>query len=296
MAWLRGGATGALIVLSTLVVFTLMLLPAMAKQVLPAGAPRLYCDQALNFLATGWVAMNNAWLSAAASVPWQVCGLEGLMPHRSYLVSINHQCWADILILQRIFHHRIPFLRPFLKRELRPASALGLAWRVLDFPFVRCNSESDAGHGDLATTRSACQKYKCTPTAVLGFAEGTRFTAGRHASQRSPYRHLLMPKVNGLGVALATMGEQFDALLDVTIVYPDGAPRLWDLMCGRAGAICVNVRRRRVPSGVVGGDLAGDQAYRRRVRAWLADQWTEKDRLIDARLAAHRAGREPRAG
>lgn len=296
MAWVRGGVTGVLLALSTLVVFALTLLPAMAKQVLPAGAPRLCCDKARSFLATGWVTLNNAWLSSATSLPWQVCGLDGLMPHGSYLVSSNHQCWADILILQRIFHHRIPFLRPFLKRELSPASAIGLAWRVLDFPFVRCGSGRDAGHGDLATTRSACQKYRCTPTAVLGFAEGTRFTAARHASQRSPYRHLLMPKVNGLGVAVAAMGEQFDALLDVTIVYPEGAPRLWDLMCGRAGPICVSVRRRRVPAGVVGGDLVGDQAYRRRVRAWLAEQWAEKDRLIDARLAARRAGRAPDAG
>lgn len=34
------------------------------------------------------------------------------------------------------------------------------------------------------------------------------------------------------GVALATMGEQLTALVDVTIVCPVGAPRFWDLLCG----------------------------------------------------------------
>jgi hypothetical protein len=154
----------------------------------------------------------------------------------------------------------------------------------------RVNS-GEGRQGDLAKTRRVCQSFKLTPTAVLVFAEGLRFTADRHALQRNPYRHLLFPKVNGLGVALATMGDQFHALLDVTIVYPDGAPRLWDLLCGRAGAICVYVRRRPIPAGVVGGDLVADQAYRRRIRAWLCEQWTDKDRLIDALLAAHCAMR-----
>jgi 1-acyl-sn-glycerol-3-phosphate acyltransferase len=293
MSWVRGGLAFLILAVNTVAVFALMLPPALMKRALPAGAMRDACDKLQSHLATCWVAVNNAWLSRAEPCPWQVCGLDGLTPHGWYFVSSNHQSWADILVLQRIFHRRIPFLKVFLKRELSWWSAIGLAWRVLDFPFLRRGGSG--GLGGLACARTACQAFRHTPTAVMGFAEGARFTHARHASQCSIYRHLLMPKAGRLGAALAVLGTEFDTLLDVTIVYPEGVPRLWDLMCGRAGTICVYVRRRSVPRGMAGGDLLRDQAYRHRLRAWLGEQWAEKDRLIDARLAAHRAGLAPGA-
>ncbi len=291
MAWLRGGLTGLLLAANTVAVFTLMMLPALAKLVLPAGALRVACDKALNRLASCWVMVNNAWLAASASTPWEVCGLAGLNPRGWYLVSSNHQSWVDILVLQRIFHRRIPFLKFFLKRELVWVPVIGLAWWALDFPFMQRGQGRGANRDDLATTRRACEKFKRIPTSVINFAEGTRFTHAKHAAQHSPYQYLLQPKVGGLGVALATMGEQFDALLDVTIVYPDGPPSFWNLLCGRAGAICVYVRRRPVPTGVVGGDFIRDKAHRMRVRAWIDEQWAEKDLFIESRLRQYHASR-----
>jgi 1-acyl-sn-glycerol-3-phosphate acyltransferase len=58
----------------------------------------------------------------------------------------------------------------------------------------------------------------------MNFLEGTRFTPAKHAKQQSPYRHLLKPKAGGIALALNAMGDKFRAILDVTIVYPDGAP------------------------------------------------------------------------
>jgi 1-acyl-sn-glycerol-3-phosphate acyltransferase len=100
---------------------------------------------------------------------------------------------------------------------------IGLAWWALDFPFLRRGGGRGGGLDDLATTRKACEKFRHIPTSVINFVEGTRYSAQKHARQASPYRHLLRPKVGGLGVALATIGKQFEALLDVTIVYPHGA-------------------------------------------------------------------------
>ncbi|HEX5687514.1 MAG TPA: acyltransferase [Ideonella sp.] len=291
VAWLRGGLTGLLLAANTVIVFALMLPPALAKLVLPAGVLRSACDQALNGLASCWVAANNAWLATSASNPWEVCGLNGLNPRGWYLVSSNHQSWVDILVLQRVFHRRIPFLKFFLKRELIWVPVIGLAWWALDFPFMRRGRGHGSGRDDLATTRQACEKFRRIPTTVINFAEGTRFTHAKHAAQRSPYQYLLTPKAGGLGMALATMGAQFDALLDVTIVYPDGAPSFWQLLCGRSGAVCVYVRRRPVPSGVIGGDPVRDKAYRRRVRAWIDEQWAEKDLFIETRLRQHHASR-----
>ena len=232
---LRAVACSCLLALSTPILTLLMMPPALLKLLVPAQGVRRLCDHMLTALATAWVAVNNTWIAAlrpAGRPDWDVQGLQGLDPRGWYLVSPNHQSWVDILVLQRIFHGRIPFLKFFLKQELIWVPVIGLAWWALDFPFMKRGKGSGARGSDLATTRKACEKFKRIPTSVINFVEGTRFTPAKHAEQNGPYAHLLKPKIGGLGIALATMGEQFNALLDVTIVYPQGIPRFTDLITG----------------------------------------------------------------
>ncbi len=278
---LRGTLTSTVLGLNTLVVASSLMPPALLKLLLPAKAVRRVCDRLMNGLASLWVGTNNAWIAAVSPRQWDVQGVQGLHEKGWYLVSSNHQSWVDILVLQRIFHGRIPFLKFFLKQELIWVPVIGLAWWALDFPFMKRGKGSGARQNDLQTTRAACEKFKLIPTSVINFVEGTRFTAAKHDAQQSPYRHLLKPKIGGLGIALAAMGEQFEALLDVTIVYPGGIPTFWDLLSGRLDAVIVRVQRREIPTDVLGGDPVKDQAYRQRIGAWVEAQWTDKDRLID---------------
>jgi 1-acyl-sn-glycerol-3-phosphate acyltransferase len=281
----RGGLTGLTLGLNTLIVTLCMVPPALVKLIVPVTAVRRACDRALNALASGWVGLNNAWIQAVRPVPWDVRGVEKLHPRGWYLVSSNHQSWVDILVLQRIFHGHIPFLKFFLKQELIWVPVIGLAWWALDFPFMKRGKGSGARQNDLKTTREACEKFKLIPTTVINFVEGTRFTPAKQAAQKSPYRHLLKPKIGGLGIALAAMGEQFEALLDVTIVYPHGTPTFWDLLSGRLAAVTVRVQQRPIPPEVLGNDPMGDKAYRQRISAWVDTQWSEKDRLYDELLS-----------
>ncbi|MCA0240758.1 MAG: acyltransferase [Proteobacteria bacterium] len=285
----RGVLTGALLGASTLFFALLMVPPALLKlPSSPQGGLRRGCDRALNALASAWVAVNNGWIAAVSAAPWNVQGLDGLHRRGWYLVSPNHQSWVDIPVLQRVFHGQIPFLKFFLKKELIWVPVIGLAWWALDFPFMARGRGKGASHADLAATRAACEKFKRIPTTVINFVEGTRFTAAKHAAQKSPYRHLLRPKVGGLGVALSTMGEVFEALLDVTLVYPDGAPNFWQLLSGRLGRVIVRVQQRPIPPELLGGDPVADRALRQRIAEWVELQWQEKDRLIDELLAQRR--------
>ncbi len=281
---LRGVLTGLALGLNTLVLTLCMVPPALLKLLVPNQGVHRACDHALTALASTWVAINNAWIAAVRPANWDVAGVDSLHPRGWYLVSSNHQSWVDILVLQRIFHGHIPFLKFFLKQELIWVPVIGLAWWALDFPFMKRGKGQGARHSDLKTTREACEKFKRIPTSVINFVEGTRFTPAKHAKQNSPYRHLLKPKIGGLGIALATMGEQFEALLDVTIVYPHGAPRFPDLLCGRIDAVTVRVQQREIPPEVLGSDPITDKAYRQRISAWVEQQWSEKDRLIDELL------------
>src|SRR5690606_31904997 len=138
------------------------------------------------------------------------------------------------------------------------------------------------------TTRRACEKFALVPTSVMNFAEGTRYTAAKHAAQGSPYRHLLKPKAGALALALEAMGEQFQALLAVTIVYPCGAPSFWQFLCGETPRVIVRLRQLPIPADLCTGDYAGDAAHRERFQAWLTAMWEHKDAEIDTLLAAAR--------
>jgi len=280
-ALLKGCTVAVTVALSTTCLFALMVPLALVKLALPWPAVRRLVDPRINGLATTWIAINNRWIALVGDTRWEVRGVEALNPRGWYLVASNHQSWVDILVLQKVFTRRIPLLKFFLKRQLLYVPVIGLAWWALDFPFMQRKGGA-ASRDDLERTRRACEKFRHVPTSVINFLEGTRFTQARHDSQNSPYRRLLKPKVGGLAVALATLGEKFDALLDVTIVYPDGPPSFWDLMTGRVAHVVVDVRRRAVPADLVGSDYIGDPAARQRMQAWVNALWAEKDALIAA--------------
>jgi 1-acyl-sn-glycerol-3-phosphate acyltransferase len=287
------GALATLAIALNVVAISLAMTPfALAKLVVPAVGVRRAADRALNGLASRWVAHNGLILAAVGRTRWDVQGVKGLQRRGWYLVSSNHQSWADILVLQKVFLGRIPFLKFFLKAELIWVPVIGLAWWALDFPFMKRGRKG--GRSDLETTRRACEKFRLIPTSVINFVEGTRFTPAKHRHQHSPHRHLLKPRAGGMAMALATMGEDFTSLLDVTIAYPRGTPTFWDLMCGRMEAVVVRVQERPIPHELLGRDPAHDAAFRKGVADWLAAMWAEKDVLLDRLLAEAPAAARPR--
>jgi len=276
---LKGSFASSVLAANALAIFSGMIPVALVKLALPFGGIRRVADRTLNALAEGWIGVNGWWMALVRRTRWDVEGLEGLRRKGWYLVSSNHQSWVDILVLQRIFHRRVPFLKFFLKRQLLFVPVMGLAWWALDFPFMRRRTGSRAK--DLATARQACEKFRQIPTSVMNFLEGTRFSRAKRDAQASPYRHLLKPKVGGLATALGAMGERFDALLDVTIVYPGGVPSFWDLLSGKVKQVVVRVREREIPKDLLGGDYEGDPAFRARMQAWVQAMWAEKDARIE---------------
>ena len=131
--------------------------------------------------ATMWVSCNSINQNIFASYKLNVTGLEQLKAKDWYLVIANHQSWVDIVVMQRVFNRRIPFLNFFLKKELIYVPFLGLAWWALDFPFMTRTSKAQLKKNpklrgkDLETTR-ACEKFKEMPVSIVNFVEGMRFT------------------------------------------------------------------------------------------------------------------------
>jgi hypothetical protein len=109
--------------------------------------------------------------------------------------------------------------------------------------------------------------------------EGTRLTPAKHAQQQSPYQNLLKPKTGGVGMALETMGELFDCMVDVTIVYPGGVPTFMDLLTGRIDEVIVRVQQRPIPKALL-VDEQGRAADRAVLQRWVNGLWAEKDAEI----------------
>ncbi|UWN50677.1 putative acyltransferase YihG [Alcanivorax sp. ALC70] len=166
---------------------------------------------------------------------------------------------------------------------------LGLAFWALDYPFMKRYTKSqlekrpDLKGKDLEITKAACEKFGDMPVTVVNFLEGTRCTPEKQARQNSPYTHLLRPKAGGVAFVLAALGKNLDALLDVTVVYPDGKPPgFWTLLSGQLPRVIVDVRTLRLEPWLWQGDYQEDRAFRARVQKWVSGLWAEKDARIQA--------------
>jgi 1-acyl-sn-glycerol-3-phosphate acyltransferase len=238
----RGTLASAVLAVNTLGWCIPLFALALAKLALPLAGLHRHIDRALNAVAAGWISGNSLWIGLYRRTAWDVSGASGLRRDAWYLVTCNHQSWVDILVLQRVMNRRIPMLKFFLKRQLLYVPIMGLAWWALGFPFMRRHSKAalrrrpELRGQDSQTARRACKRFAALPTSVMNFVEGTRFSPRKHASQGSPYRHLLKPRTGALAATLGTLGPRFTEHLDVTIVYPDGVPSFWQFLCGRAGA------------------------------------------------------------
>lgn len=256
------------------------------KLIIPLTPVRDRCNRLLDKIATNWISVNvfNHWLTSKTD--WDVRGLEGLQADQWYLVLSNHQSWVDILVLQKVFNRKIPFLKFFIKKELIWVPIMGPIWWALDYPFMKRYSRQFLKKNphlkgkDIAITRRACQKFKTIPVSIMNFVEGTRFSREKHQKQGSPYTHLLKPRAGGVAFVLGAMGEQLHRILNVTIVYPQGAKSFWAFLCGKVADIRVRVEQLPVTADML-GDYVRDSEFRENFQQWINTLWAEKDRCIE---------------
>ncbi|WP_313710203.1 acyltransferase [Pseudomonas sp.] len=282
-----GILTTTLLLLNTVVLICPLLVFALLKLVLP-GRGRDYASWAVMWVAETWSEIDKAIFALCIPTQWDIRGVENLRKDTSYLAVSNHQTWVDIPALIESLNRRTPFFKFFLKKELIWVPLLGLAWWGLDYPFMKRYSKAflekhpELKGKDLEITKAACELFKRQPVTVVNYLEGTRFSEAKHREQQSPYRYLLKPKAGGVAFVLAALGEQLDALLDVTIVYPGKqAPGFWDLLNGSISRVIIDIQVRELDPALWDGDYENDPAFRQTVQAWVNQLWLEKDQRIE---------------
>ena len=282
----RGITTILLLLINTLVLIGPMMMVALLK-VLPGGGWRRFCSRVVMWIAETWAEICKAIFAWMTPTVWDIRGVEDLRQDTSYLVVSNHQSWVDIPALVETFNRKTPYFKFFLKKELIWVPFLGLAFWALDYPFMKRYSKAvlekhpELKGKDLEITRRACEKFHGIPVTVVNFLEGTRFTAAKQQAQQSPYSHLLKPKAGGVAFVLAALGDNLDALLDVTIVYPQGKPPgFWALLSGKVNHVVVDVKTRPLEAALWRSDYQDDPVFRAEVQQWVSDLWDEKDQRI----------------
>ena len=285
---LIGILTTVLLLLNTVVMICPLMVFALLKLILPSRG-RDHASSAVMWIAETWAEIDKLIFAVCIPTRWDIRGAENLRQDTSYLAVSNHQTWVDIPALIESLNRRVPFFKFFLKKELIWVPLLGLAWWGLDYPFMKRYSKAFLEKNphlkgqDLEITKAACELFKRQPVTVVNYLEGTRFTEAKRRAQQSPFRHLLKPKAGGVAFVLAALGEQLDALLDVTIVYPgDKAPGFWALLNGSIPRVIVDIQVRELEPALWAGDYENDPAFRQTVQAWVNQLWHEKDERIEA--------------
>lgn len=262
---------------------------SVVKLIIPASGFRQQVTGVLVGIAEVWVRGNWEIVNGLNLTWWEVRGVESIRSDESYLVISNHVSEVDILVALLVLGGRAPFMRFFLKHELIWMPVIGWACWALDFPFMKRFSKKylerhpEKRGLDLEVARRACERFEGTPVSILNYVEGTRFRPSVYQRQKSPYGYLLKPKAGGVGLVFESMGEQLDAVLNVTVVYPDGVSIL-RFLGGDMAQISVDVERIAVPERLLGRAYSTDREYRADLYAWLNNLWEEKDHLIERRL------------
>ena len=291
---LRYGLQGSIVILvvtvSTVVLTLLIFTLSLFKLIAPKGRARNAMTHWLSSLGELWVSVNKAAVWFYRGMEWDVHIPDSISHKGRYLVFCNHQSGVDILALQHCLNRRAPFGRYLLKHQLIWVPVLGVAWWALDMAFLRRYSRQEllrnpALRGkDLENAALACEKLKHIPVSMMTFPEGTRFTDAKRKAQNSPYQHLLRPRYGGVGQVLYSFDGALDSLIDVTIIYPEGTPSVWQYVSGQVKKIVVHIEERPIDDKLRGQDFRSDSTSKALLKSWLNEIWDEKETLINNTL------------
>ena len=280
-----------LLVINTIFCGSLVLIGGFFKFLIPISTIQILIAKGMTQSMRLWGIFNgwNMKYVVRIRIDVQGNGLDDVSMDNWYLVLSNHASGLDIPVLCYVFRHKIPMLKFFLKKQLLYIPFMGWGCWALDMPFMHrysANQLKKKPHlkgKDLENTRKACLKFKKIPTTVMNFVEGGRFTQDKKLRQQSPYKHLLKPKASGLAFAISSLGDQFDKVLNVTLMYPESLRSnqsiLSAALMGRLDYVIVQVDTLDTPP-VDEHAFLYDREARKQFQRWLNHVWKEKDECI----------------
>ena len=197
---------------------------------------------------------------------------------RRAFIFANHQEMPDIPGILLIAHrcHMLGNLKFFVKKALRYVPGVGWGMWFLNFLFVKRAWTEDK---EFVTNMFNRLSETGLPYWIVSFPEGTRIKPRKlEQSQRfakkaghRPSGHVLFPRTRGFRECMDNLDGEIEGVFDITLGYPAGIPRLWQLICGLVPEIHIDVKY--YPTG----SLPKTSLER---SAWMIHKFEEKDQRM----------------
>lgn len=279
--WLNGLIVGCVLFANLIIFGALVLTLGLVKLVLPIPV----VSKLLHSAYKGWCKGNRLGL-------WLGCNdikvnISGEVNANSwYLLISNHISWLDIAVLSSL--NALPAPKFFLKDELKYVPFIGTGAWAMGMPFMKRVSKAQLAKNpnlkglDVERTKHSCRNFRHHPTTIVNFVEGTRFTAQKHKHQQSPFQHLLKPKAGGTAFALEVLNEQFDAMLNTSLVYSGKSDHVCrNILKGELESINITIEVMPINTQMI-GSYQTDQVFRAEFQQYLNNLWTIKDKQLSA--------------
>lgn len=277
--WLNGLIVGCVLFSNVVFFGSLILLFGLFKLFVPHG----FINTLLHKAYYGWCIGNRVGLRLGCSdIRINING--NLNSQSWYLLICNHLSWLDIAVLSSV--NALPAPKFFLKDELKYVPFIGSSAWALGMPFMKRVSKAQIAKNpklkglDIARTKQSCHNFRDYPTTIINFVEGTRYTDDKHKKQQSPFKHLLKPKAGGIGFALEVLGEQFDAMLNTTLVYSGRTDHTCrNLLKGELDSIYVSLEVMPI-NEKMRGSYQTDEIFKMNFQQYVNDLWLAKDKQL----------------
>jgi len=284
--WLNGFIVGCVLSLNLIVLGTLVLLLGLVKLLLPFRV----VNTLLHWAYRGWCNGNRLGL-------WLGCDdikidISGDVNSKGwYLLICNHMSWLDITVLSSL--NILPAPKFFLKDELKYVPFIGTGAWAMGMPFMKRVSKAKLAKNpklkglDVERTKQSCRNFRHYPTTIINFVEGTRYTRQKHAKQQSPFKHLLKPKAGGIAFALEVLAEQFDAMLNTSLVYQGKTDHVCrNLLKGELDSIYISIEVVEINEQMQGSYQTDDE-FKVNFQEYINQLWVAKDAQLATLYAQH---------
>ena len=278
----KGSFAGTFIILNLFLLPSLVLISAFFMLITPIKKIRKYFIWFQQvYLPPYWADINNLILKFMTPIEWEIHQTGELSTKNWYFLICNHQSWADILVLDKVFNRKIPKIKFFMKKELLWLIPIcGLACFVMGYPFIKRHRDRKGLMQDIETTKKISQSFKNRPTTIANFLEGTRFTSEKHQLEKnSLYQHLLTPNPLMLALVTEALNGYLNEVINVTIVYSKKPASIWALLSGQVKKITVYYDVLPIDNDLR-GDYLHDKDFRKRSQVRIKEIWLTKDQLI----------------
>ncbi|SPQ93914.1 Phospholipid/glycerol acyltransferase domain-containing protein [Plasmodiophora brassicae] len=211
--------------------------------------------------------------------------------NESVLVISNHCSTMDPFYMFTIAarRFRIGNVKFFAKKVIQSYFPFGPAMALVDCIFIDRDWTSD--RTKINEAFESAYNHPTVPIWMMSFLEGRRMSeANKKQSDQYAAEHgmpmlhkTLYPRTKGLWAIISGAGPLLDAVYDVTLKFPKGAPSVIEFFAGGPKAE-VHMHVRRIPiADIPAGSI--DE-----LKPWLYALWKSKDDLL---MAFEQDGRFP---